>query len=123
MSYKCCECGAPCDGKKRKQTSSLFNPDGNCLCDDCYQTYCANQAKAFAFFGKMIWVPLCACLRWCLKGLVWCCLNKYVVTVCTAGLSWLTWKWLEKVYGDGAVKADGDDDSEEEEDASDDSED
>ena len=102
MSYTCCECGAPCSGKNRKNTSSVINPDSNCLCDSCYQEYCANQKKTFMFFVNIIWVPLKAGLRWCLKGLLWCCLNKYVVTVCSAGLAWAAWKWLNMVYGDGS---------------------
>lgn len=89
-----------------KQCGQLTDNNNGFCCEACRHEYYVNGAGKSSnlyypvkfivwtlprFFFKL--AMKCAKIIW--KIMV----NKWVVTIFTAGLSWLTWKCLDKVYG------------------------
>lgn len=68
------------------------DPRDEVFCSEsCRQAAKAQRSKMLKKCAGCLWAPVKLCCK--------LAFNKYTLTIFTAGLSWLTWKGLDKVYG------------------------
>jgi len=59
--------------------------------EPCRQAAKAQRSKVLKKLGGCLFAPVKLCVK--------VFFNKWVLTICTAGLAYFTWKGLDKIYG------------------------